>query len=1154
MPQSGSRFSFRAALPSVCLVLALTLMLTWRSTPLAYAQTTSAQASPTAMLVVLKNQPARQIVDAIVSTSGTARKLAEDDFRRISGQAGVPDQMKVDAAQCLLTQIYAQTRQASAEIKAAIGPEQDLLAGRLTGLGATGIQHYTALNMLEAQIPDAALAAVKQDPAVAEVNPVGSNQKLLDTIEQGLSEPNNFILASIDNAASSDPAFLRLIDRIIDDRDALVTAAGDLGAFNTVTGSPDLATTLPSLGSFSHVPVKAAVLNGDKPNLFSDSVSAVQTFRLYTGTAQGPFQSTLVWDRHFAEGLQPYLRNLDLFLYNQPDGAQLTSSESQDRNVEQAAFHDGGELVVKVKLQPDQDGAAADESFALALSEQGFTPAEGPKLSVKCSGENCTARNDGDLPAYNVIARMEGVDYTLGTIAPSASATFSPGPNDSGKSSSPVATVMSRSFGETFSAAVLDPCSTGTWSISAPTNHINAAGTNSVILTVTPPAVTPPQSPCEYFVTTSEGFGFTPPGLEFGTYGVQVITVKAGPNPIPEPRTGVVFIEGLVGETHVTASVIQDGNGNAPSISNLIPNGGESYAKGSPQTITWTYTAGNPPAASTTASIQLLQNDIVNRTLASSVDLSTQSFAWTVPADVTSGIIYKIRIAPTDSGTKAVTSASPFEIKDAPQPCTFTASATPTIDFSGGSGKVTITANKSTCASTITNDSPTWLTFSDPLNGNGPRTANFSASANTQLNGSTTAKTAKLTVQGYDTNTVVFTTTLSVQENGLTCNTTFSSQSLSLPPAGIPQANPVSISVTESNSACQWTASSSSSFVHIAQGAGPTTGNGVVQYWADANTTGSQLLGTLQIAGQTASGTQDNQPATCPVSTIVFARPMLDPKDDKCTFDVTVSAIDAFEESPFIPLKKDDVQILENGNVVDKKVDDHDGRILIVYGLDSKKTNEVKLTVTGYDIIPAKLTVTKEVHNATFIAYKQGNGLDKLFVNVVDANNIPLKGVAFDLKPAQGSKGPRFSDGVTDAKGHWEGRKPRKQSYEVTARSPGYTFKNNPWTTGRDSDDHHFEANEFEASGTLTLQSQKPLTNDEEYTILSGIKLDFTGSKGETTVAINGNILNWHRGGFKKDGGNQLTLKGTDKYKFEPNPVDIPNDGKAPPSTVTFKQ
>jgi hypothetical protein len=109
VPQARSQFRFGAALTSACLVLALTL------TP-----TASPQSSPPASLIVLKNQPARQILDGIASTAGTPRKLAEDDFRRLSGQAGVPHQMKAEAAQRLLTQLYAQTREASAQIKAAI--------------------------------------------------------------------------------------------------------------------------------------------------------------------------------------------------------------------------------------------------------------------------------------------------------------------------------------------------------------------------------------------------------------------------------------------------------------------------------------------------------------------------------------------------------------------------------------------------------------------------------------------------------------------------------------------------------------------------------------------------------------------------------------------------------------------------------------------------------------------------------------------------------------------------------------------------------------------------------------------------------------------------------------------------------------------------
>ena len=102
-----------------CLAVALTLTLTWRLAPSAHAQTASGQSDPQTMLVVLKNQPARQIVDSLESRPGTPRKLAEQDVGRLLTQAGVPEQMKLDAGQRLVTQLLAERREATAQIKAA---------------------------------------------------------------------------------------------------------------------------------------------------------------------------------------------------------------------------------------------------------------------------------------------------------------------------------------------------------------------------------------------------------------------------------------------------------------------------------------------------------------------------------------------------------------------------------------------------------------------------------------------------------------------------------------------------------------------------------------------------------------------------------------------------------------------------------------------------------------------------------------------------------------------------------------------------------------------------------------------------------------------------------------------------------------------------
>ncbi len=99
------------------------LVLSCRCAPFASAQTASGQSDPQAMLVVLKNQPAHQILERISSTSSLQRKLAEDDLRQLSVQPGVPDQMKVDAAMRLLKEHFADT-QAAPPLRSVSKPHQ----------------------------------------------------------------------------------------------------------------------------------------------------------------------------------------------------------------------------------------------------------------------------------------------------------------------------------------------------------------------------------------------------------------------------------------------------------------------------------------------------------------------------------------------------------------------------------------------------------------------------------------------------------------------------------------------------------------------------------------------------------------------------------------------------------------------------------------------------------------------------------------------------------------------------------------------------------------------------------------------------------------------------------------------------------------------
>src|SRR5258708_815649 len=74
----------------------------------ACAQSATGANHPNAMLVVLKNQPAREIVRSLLSPTVTARKLAETDLRQIAEQGGAAEPSRLQAAQQLMTTLMTQ--------------------------------------------------------------------------------------------------------------------------------------------------------------------------------------------------------------------------------------------------------------------------------------------------------------------------------------------------------------------------------------------------------------------------------------------------------------------------------------------------------------------------------------------------------------------------------------------------------------------------------------------------------------------------------------------------------------------------------------------------------------------------------------------------------------------------------------------------------------------------------------------------------------------------------------------------------------------------------------------------------------------------------------------------------------------------------------
>ncbi len=167
----------------------------------------------------------------------------------------------------------------------------------------------------------------------------------------------------------------------------------------------------------------------------------------------------------------------------------------------------------------------------------------------------------------------------------------------------------------------------------------------------------------------------------------------------------------------------------------------------------------------------------------------------------------------------------------------------------GGPASVAVTAPGG-CAWTAASGVP-WITITSGASGSGGGTVQYMVDANTGA-----ARSGVLTIAGQ-----TFTVT---QASG--CSYSIAPPAQTMPAAG--GANSVAVTAPAS---CGWTAASNVPWGHLTAGMSGT-GNGTVQYTADANTGGPARSGTFTIAGQTFTLSQD---ADCSftVAPDTFARP-----------------------------------------------------------------------------------------------------------------------------------------------------------------------------------------------------------------------------------------------------------------------------------------
>jgi hypothetical protein len=189
-----------------------------------------------------------------------------------------------------------------------------------------------------------------------------------------------------------------------------------------------------------------------------------------------------------------------------------------------------------------------------------------------------------------------------------------------------------------------------------------------------------------------------------------------------------------------------------------------------------------------------------------------------------------------------------FSVTQAGTPCTYTIAPTSRTSPAAGESVAVSVTTGSTCAWSTTSNAA-WLTVSSGGSGTGNGTVNVVVAANT----GTAQRTGTMTVAGQ---------TFSVTQDGAPCTYTIAPTNRTSPAAG----ESVAVAVT-AGSTCTWSTTSNAAWLSVGSG-GSGTGNATVNVVVAANTSTAQRTGTMTIAGQTFSVTQDGVPCTYTIAPI----------------------------------------------------------------------------------------------------------------------------------------------------------------------------------------------------------------------------------------------------------------------------------------------
>jgi hypothetical protein len=439
----------------------------------------------------------------------------------------------------------------------------------------------------------------------------------------------------------------------------------------------------------------------------------------------------------------------------------------------------------------------------------------------------------------------------------------------------------------------------------SPTNVIftAAGGDGGVIITAT--------DGCAWTATNNDSFITINSGTSGTGNGLISFTVAANTN--GNEITGTMTIAGQ------TFTVVQTG----VDCTFLLDSTSASYgATGGASNIVVT--------AGTNCDWMAASNNSFITITAGNTGLGNGTVSYTVAANISSNEL---------TGTITVAGQT-YTITEAGVTCAFLLDSTNAdFDVGGGSSNILVTANGTNCAWTAVSNSG-FITITAGSSGAGNGTVSYTVATNTD----TIVQTGSMTIAGQ---------TYTVTEPASACAFTLNFTNANLTADGASGDIPFTANGTN----CAWTAVSNDSFITITNGPSGTSGvgNGTVTVAVATNTETVARTGTLTIAGQTFTITEDA--AACAFS--------LDP---------TSANFSAAGGSS-------NVVVIANGTNCDWIAASNSGFIAITDGTNGLGSGTVSYTVAANT--GTARTVTMTIADQTFTAHQAGATLDFALTNVV---------------------------------------------------------------------------------------------------------------------------------------------------------------------------